>query len=403
MDYQYLAYTADRRVVKGKVSAHSEQEATSMLEFGGYQIINLKEVSSFLTREKILGPPKVKSKEIVMFSRQLALLLESGVDIVTSLELLQGQSTSRALKTIIAQVVADIRSGSSLSIAMSKHPKTFNQMYSKTIAAGEQGGNLDIVLRRMADYIERAEVTKKKITSALRYPIIVFVVAFLVVILMVVYVMPTFLGLYTSLGAELPPITKMLINGANWLLHYGLYLLIFLAAIIGGTYLYIRSPVGRENFDRWLLRLPVIGRILQLNELARCCRTVSLLIRVGLPIPDIMILAVQSSGNKTVSKALNEVHDELVRGEGLSQPMAKRSIFLPLMVEMAAVGEETGNLGNTLETVAESFEAEADDRTAAAVALLQPALTVVIALVVGFIAIAMLSAMYSIYGQFSSA
>jgi type IV pilus assembly protein PilC len=401
MDYQYLAYTVDRRVVKGKVSAHSEQEATSMLEFGGYQIINLKEVSSFLTREKIFGTPKVKTTELVMFSRQLALLLESGVDIVTSLELLQGQSTSRALKTIIAQVVADIRGGSSLSIALSKHPKTFNQMYSKTIAAGEQGGNLDVVLRRMAEYIERAEITKKKVTGALRYPAIVFVLALLVIIMLVTYVMPTFVGLYSSLGAELPGITKALIGGADWLIKYGLYLIIAIAAVIGGTYLYIRSPVGRENFDRWLLRLPVIGRILQLNELARSCRTISMLIKVGLPIPEIMILAAQGSGNKTVSRALNEVHDELVRGEGLSQPMAKRSIFLPLMVEMAAVGEETGSLGNTLETVAESYEAEADDKTAAAVGLLQPALTVAIALIVGFIAVAMMSAMYGIYNQFS--
>ncbi len=402
MDYQYLAYTADRKLVKGRLQANTEQEATSMLEFGGYQVISLKKISTFLSLETIFGPPKVKYQEIVMFSRQLALLLESGVDIVTSLELLQKQSTNRGLKTIIAQIVADIRAGSSLSGAMSKYPKAFSQMYHRTIAAGEQGGNLDIVLRRMADYIERAEVVKKKVKGALRYPVIVFVVAIAVVILLVVYVMPTFVGLYTSLGAELPQVTKFLMSFAEWLLKYGLYLIIFLGAAIGGIYVYIRSPLGREKFDRLLLRLPVIGRILQLNELARCCRTIALLIRVGLPLPDIMVLATQSSGNKAVSKDLTEVHQELLRGEGLSQPMAKRPIFLPLMVEMAAVGEETGNLGNTLETVAESYEAEGDDKTTAALALLQPALTIIIALVVGFIAVAMFSAMYSIYGQFST-
>jgi type IV pilus assembly protein PilC len=174
-----------------------------------------------------------------------------------------------------------------------------------------------------------------------------------------------------------------------------------IAAAIGAGFAYIRTPPGRSRWDRLLLRLPIVGRIILLNELARCCRTISLLINVGLPMPEIMAMATQSSNNKAVTQALTEVQQELLRGQGLSGPMAKSPLFLPLMVEMVTVGEETGNLSNTLSTVAESYETESDDKTTAAVALLSPALTIIIATVVGVIAIAMVSAMYGIYSQLS--
>jgi len=402
MNYQYIAYTEDKRLVKGRLSADSEQAAVGILSSGGYQVVNLKLVTpffNFFNKERLLGPPKVKPKEVVMFFRQLALLVESGIDIITALELLQRQTTSSSLKKIIGQITSDIRNGSSLSVALSKHPRVFSQMYHRTIAAGEQGGNLEVVLRRMAEYIERAEVTKKKVKGALTYPIMVFVVAIVVVAVMVSYVLPTFGNLYSSMGAKLPGITTMLLDGANWFKHYGLYLIIVIAAAIGAGFAYIRTPPGRSRWDRLLLRLPVVGRITLLNELSRCCRTISLLITVGVPIPEVMTMAMQSSGNKAVAQALTEVQQELLRGEGLSGPMAKRSLFLPLMVEMVAVGEGTGNLSNTLTTVAESYEAESDDKITAGIALLQPALTIIIAAVVGIIALAMISAMYGIYGQ----
>jgi type IV pilus assembly protein PilC len=175
-------------------------------------------------------------------------------------------------------------------------------------------------------------------------------------------------------------------------------LLILVAAVVG-LVLYIRTPVGRINWDRFLLRLPVIGPIVQLNELSRCSRTISMLIKVGLPLPDIITMCIQSAGNMIMSQALIAVKQDMLAGEGLAQPMAKRSIFLPLMVQMVAVGEKTGNLSNTLATVADSYEIDADDKTQAAVALLQPVMTIGLAIVVGFIVIAMVSAMYGIYGQ----
>jgi type IV pilus assembly protein PilC len=400
MDYQYIAYTQDKRLVRGRLSATSEEAATSLLSYGGYQVVNLKLVTPFFNTGKLLARfSRVKPKEVIMFSRQLALLLESGTDIVTALELLQGQVTNRTTKGVIGEVASDIRSGSSLSSAMSKHPRTFPEIYYRTIAAGEQGGNLDVVLRQMADYLERGAVTAKKIKSALTYPIMLAVVGVVVVSILVTFVLPTFTSLYAAFGAKLPLPTRIVMSLSEWLIHNGLYLLVAVIVVAGLGYIYIRTPAGRYRWDKLLLTLPVIGRINRLSELSRCCRTIALLFRVGLPLPEIMTQAIHGSKNKAMVKALTETQQELIRGEGLSKPMAKRELFLPLMVQMVGVGEETGNLDNTLATVAQSYEVEADDRTSAAVGLIQPALVVTIALVVGFLAISLFSAMYSIYGQ----
>ena len=164
MEFQYIAYTADKKLVKGRLSATDEGAATSLLNYGGYQLVSLKTITPFLNLGSVSGRfSRIKSREIIMFSRQLALLLESGTDIVTALELLQGQSTNRGLKTILGQVASDIRGGTSLSTALSKHPRAFPEIYHRTIAAGEQGGNMEVVLRQMADHLERSVITEKKI------------------------------------------------------------------------------------------------------------------------------------------------------------------------------------------------------------------------------------------------
>ena len=400
MDFFYVAYTEDRKLVKGKLSAASEEAATDLLSYGDYQVVSLKSVVPFFNKEKLLARfSRIKPREIIMFSRQLALLLESGTDIATSLELLQSQVTNQTLKKTIGEVASDIRGGSSLSTALSKHPRAFSQMYYRTIAAGEQGGNLEVVLRQMADYIERSATTEKRIKNALTYPIIVSVVAIIVIGILVTFVLPTFTSLYAQFGAEPPLPTRMLLGATDWLTSYGLYLLLAIVAAAGTGYVYIKTPAGKYQWDKLSLHLPVVGRINLLSELSRCCRTMALLIRVGLPLPEVLVMAIHSSSNKAMEEALTEVQQELIRGEGLSQPMAKRGLFLPLMVQMVGVGEETGNLDNTLSTVAESFEVEADDKTSSAVELITPAMTVIIGLIVAFIAISLISAMYSIYGQ----
>lgn len=400
MDFAYTAYTEDRRMVKGKVSAISEEAAAELLGYGGYKVVSLKSALPVLNREKLLARfSRIKPAEIVMFSRQLALLLESGTDIVTALDLLQNQITNQTLKKTIGEISSDIRGGSSLSKALGKHPRAFSSMYSRAIAAGEQGGNLEVVLRQMADYVEKGVVTEKRIKSALTYPVVVVIVMIIVVVVMVTKVFPTFINLYSQLGADLPKLMKMLMGFTNWTNHYGIFLLLGLVIVVGVIYIYRRTPPGRYRWDTMMLGLPVFGRIIQLGELSRCCRTMSLLIKVGLPLPEVLASTVRGIGNKAIEESMARVQQKLIRGEGLSKPMAAEKLIMPLMTQMVGVGEETGNLENTLTTVAESLETESNDKTNAALALIQPVITIILGLVVAVIVLTMFSALYSVYGQ----
>lgn len=400
MDYHYVGCTDDNKLVKGKLSAASVEAAADMLSAGGCRVLNLEEVTPFFQAGKLTSCfSHINPTEIVMFSRQLALLLESGTDVVASLELLQAQTTNRSLKRIIRDVVSDVRSGNPLSQALSKHPHAFSTLYHRLVSVGERSGNLEVVLRRAADYIQKVDTTRKSVKNALVYPAIVGIVAIVVIGVLVTFVFPAFSSLYASFGVQLPAATRMLMAAADWLNHYGLWLLaaIVIAMVVG--YAYSKTPPGRYQWGKLMLTLPRIGRINLLNELSRCCRSMALLYGSGLPLPEIMTLAVQGTNNKAVSKALIEVQQSMIAGAGLAGPMAKNKLFMPLMVQMTAVGEETGNLDNTLTTVAESYETEADDKTKAMVALVTPAMTIIIGSIVGFVALSLLSVMYSIYGE----
>lgn len=400
MNYEYVASTEDNRLVKGKLSAASETSAADMLSYSGYRVLSLKEVTPFFQAGKLISRlSPIKPAEIVMFSRQLALLLEAGTDVITSLELLRSQLDNRSLKKIIAEVVSDVRNGSPLSEAMSKHPRAFSTLYHRLVSVGERTGNLEVVLRRAADYIERSAVTQKSVKNALVYPIILVVATIAVIGVMVGFVLPAFSGFYASFGAELPAATRALLAFTDWSQHYGLWVLLAIAAAVAVGFIYTRTPVGKYQWGKVMLTLPRVGRINLLNELSRCCRSISLLYSSGLSLPEIMTLVIEGSNNKAMSGALIEVQRSMIAGQGLSGPMAQNSLFLPLVVQMTAVGEETGNLDNTLDTVAESYEAESDDKTKGMIALITPAMTLIIGGIIGFIAISLLSAMYSIYGQ----
>jgi type IV pilus assembly protein PilC len=402
MDFAYTAYTEDKKLVKGKVSALSEEAATDLLGYGGYRVVSLKASVPFINKEKLLSRfTRIKPQQVAMFSRQLALLLESGTDIATSLDLLQQQSDNKTLNRIIGEVASDIRGGTSLAVALSKHPQAFSSMYYRAIAAGEQGGKLEIVLRQMASHIEKSMATEKQIRNALTYPFIVILVAVIVVIVLITFVLPAFTSMYDQFGVELPAVTRSLMAITDWFSQYGVFVIIGILVAAFAVYFYIRTPGGKRWWDATVLKLPVLGRIAHLGELGRCCRTMSLLIRIGLPLPEVMAMTIYNSNNKVVADNLTGVQQELIRGEGLSRPMAKRSLFLPMMTQMVSVGEETGNMDSTLDTVADSFEMESSEKTKSAVALIQPVMTIIIGLMVGYVVLAMVSAMYSIYGSFS--
>ena len=401
MDFSYLGYASDKKIVRGTVSAASDKIAGQMLAYQGYRVLSLKPASAFTPNWEKWFPSlfEIKPKEIIMFSRQMALLLESGTDIVTSLELLQTQVSSRSFKKILSEVISDLRNGDQLSAALSKHPKVFPSIYRRTLSVGERTGSMETVLRQVADYMEKSGNSNKKVKSALAYPLFVSITAVVVIGILVTFVLPVFVGLYSSMGAEVPRPTMILLSSVQVLRQYGLYLLTGLVVAIALVFAYIRTPAGRYRWDNLVLSLPLVGRVNLLNELASCCQNMALLVRAGLPLTEIMSLVIENCGNKAMVHALTGVQQSMLQGEGLSQPMARNPLFLPMMVQMIKVAEETGTIDATLSAVAQSYEIEADDKTRALIGLIQPTLTLTIGATVAFITISLMSAMYSVYGQ----
>ncbi|MHB8086075.1 MAG: type II secretion system F family protein [Dehalococcoidia bacterium] len=395
MEYEYVGYTVDRRVVKGRITADNEKSAGDALLRDGYQILNVKPITPFLSGVPSFMKPKVKGEDVVMFSRQLALLLESGVGIVQSLDLLRAQSVNKNFSAMLGTVVTDLRSGLPLSVALEKHPGAFSKMFCKIIAVGEQTGQLESVLRNLASYSEQATTAMRKVKQATTYPAVVLVLAILVAILMVTFILPPILAVFKNLGGNLPLVTQILIGSIAFLTSYGIYIIvaIAIAAVVG--YVYFRTPEGAYQRDAILLRLPVLGRLVLLNTLSRICRSITLLFRSGLPLPDILTLTADSAGNRVIARALNEVEQDIIKGEALASAMKNRPVFLPLMVEMTRVGEETGNLDSTLTVVSDSFEIEAADKLQTLLGLIEPAMTVAIGLVVGFLALSIFVPIYS--------
>jgi type IV pilus assembly protein PilC len=396
LDYEYIGYTADRQVVKGKIAASGEKEAGDRLAASGYQILRLKASGGpAITGMPSLFEKGAKPEEIILFSRQLALLLESGVGIVQSLDLLKAQTTNKTFAGMLNTIISDLRAGSPLSAALEKHPKAFNKMYCKMMAVGEQTGQLESVLRNLAGYAEQSAAATRKIKQAMTYPIIVLVLAVAVGFLAVTFILPPIMDMFKTLGGTLPLMTQVLIAVVTFMGNYGVYVMLAVLAGCLLLYMYSRTPNGTLVKDRFLLTMPVLGRLNLINTLARICRSITILFRSGLPLPEILKLTAESSGNMVISNALMGVEQDIIKGEGLASAMGRRPVFLPLMVEMTRVGEETGNLDNTLTIVADSFEIEAADKLTTVLGMIEPAMTVIIGLAVGFLALSIFVPIYS--------
>ncbi|MFC2018551.1 type II secretion system F family protein [Chloroflexota bacterium] len=400
MVYQYVAYDKSGEIVKGRLSATSEEAVNELLDYAGYQVVNIKPLASWLRLDKLKERfAQVKPSEIIIFYRQLALLIESGINITTALGLLREQVANPTLKRVLGEVISDLHGGSQLSASLSRRPGVFPSVYCRLLGVGEQTGGMEVILRQIADYMEREAVAAKRIKGALTYPVIASVLTVLVVGVLVTVVLPAFSDLYGSLGVELPLMTRIMLDAANIIRGNIVYLLSAAVIVAGAAIAYLKTPDGKYKLSRLMLTLPMVGRVNRLNELARCCRSMSLLYQAGLPLTEVMSLVIQGTGNLVLARALTDVQHDMLSGEGLSQPMAKNDLFLPMMVQMIKVGEETGNLDTTLGAVAQSYEAEAEDRTQALTSLIQPAMTLIIGLIVGMVTLSLVSAMYSMYGQ----
>lgn len=401
MVYKYIAYNGSGKLVKGTLSAADEEAANEALTFAGFRPISLKKYVPFLSIDKLGGSFfQVKPTEVILFYRQLAMLIKSGTNIATSVELLQQQTNNRKMQQVLGEVISEIRGGGQLSTALGKHPKIFAQTYTRLLSVGEQSGSPELVMEQIADYMERELATSKEVKGALMMPGITAGIAVVVVGLLVMFVLPSFGKLYASLGAKLPPAAETMMAFSTWSNQNWLSVTISILVIALLGYLYVRTPKGRYNLDKLLLKIPWLGRVRLLSELSRLCRSIALLVHAGLPITETMSQVIQGSTNRVMAEALNQIRVEMMKGEGLSRPMSKNKLFLPMMVQMISVGEETGNLDTTLIAVAKSYEAEAADTMHTFVGLIQPAMTVGIGLAIAGIAITLFSTIYGMTEAF---
>ena len=400
MQYKYVAYNQEKQLVNGKVDAPNETVAQDLLNLSGLKTVSLKEAKPLLNMEKIRGATyKISNKEVIMFSKQLALMIESGFDIAASLDLLASQITNRGLKKIVVEITADIRNGMKPSQAFAKHTTAFSGLYCRTIAVAEETGNLEKALRQMADHIEKNAMAAKKVKGALMYPAMVAIMMVGVIAVMVLFVVPSFQTLYDSMGTEIPLPARILLGSTNFLRSYGLYMIVGVV-VLGVAYFGLtRSDEGKYQRDKVMLRMPLIGNIIVMSELSRVAATISTLFRAGVPLPEVMTLASQSCENRVIGRALTEVRQEMLQGQGLARPLSQRPIFPALMVQMASVGENTGNLDTTMDTVAVSYGMEADDRVSVMTGLITPITGIIMGGLVAFLAVALVSTMYGMMGS----
>ncbi len=401
MAYQFKAYTLDKRVVQGTIDAASENTAEEALYRAGYQrVLSLKQTRPGFSLERLLPTLfRVKTQDVIDFSRQLATLIESGITILTALQLLEEQSFRPAFSKVIAGLVNELRGGSSLSQALSKYPQAFSYTYCQVVKASEQAGNLEVGLRQMAGYMEKQAATRKGIRSALTYPLVVLFMAIGVFVLLITVALPPLVGLFTALGTELPWMTRLLIAISNFLINYKFYLLGGVAIVAVSIIGYMRLPAGKVTMDRLWLKLPLIGPINIQRNVGHFCRTTSMLLKAGLLLPQTMSIVIQTVGNRIIRQVLGEVREKLVQGQGLSQPMAAIDLFPRLMVEMISVGEKTGNLDSALATLGDYYEQRVDQRVNALISMIGPALTIGVGLIVAFIALSIITPLYSILGS----
>lgn len=400
MQYDYLAFDQNGQRMEGRLKVPSETVAEEVLWGQGLTVVQLAPVRSRPTLYTLF--PSffgVKRRDLIVFSQQLATLLGSGIDIIRALQLLEGQSSRRALRATLQEVIISLQQGQPLAAALKAHSHTFSPLYVSTMAVGERTGNAEEVLRQMADYLEKEEALARKLTGAMAYPAFVLLVAVGVVVLMLTVAIPPMVDLITSFGGELPLPTRILIALSDFMTTYGLYLLIGGLTLAGVTGWWSSQPAGRRVRDGIVLRIPMVGKISLQGQIARFSRTASVLMCAGLPLTEVMELVLQTIGNVLVAAALERAYAALLTGQGLSPPLVAERILPPLLAQMVHVGEETGTLEGNLATLASFYEEEVARNTETLTSLAEPALTIFIGTVVAFIAIAMVSPMYSLMGE----
>jgi len=386
------------KIEKGEMEAPSRSAVLARLR--GMQIRpipeKIKEKSSIFDFNIAFGG--IPTRDLVVFTRQLSTMIDAGLPLVRSLEVIREQQPNAAFKVIIGKVKEDVEGGSSFADALEKHPKAFDSLFANLARAGEAAGVLDVVLQRLASYLEKMDGIKRRIKGAMIYPAVVISVAVIVLSVIMIFVVPTFAELFKDLGTTLPSLTLVIVNISTWLKSNIIYLLIAIVLmVIGVTSLYSKSLKARRLMDGFLLKLWLIGDLLLKTVIARFCRTLATLTSGGLPILDGLEITAKSSGNIVVEEAIMDVRKKVSEGQLLAEPLAARpKIFPPMVVQMISVGEQTGKLDDMLDKIADFYEDEVDVAVAALLSAMEPAMIFFLGCTVGIIVVAMYLPMFKL-------
>jgi type IV pilus assembly protein PilC len=380
--------------VSGEIEADDRPAAVALLRGKGIIATAVEErkakvaATSSLFGGKRLGG-KVKDKDLAIYTRQFSTMIDAGLPIAQCLGILAEQSESKVLREVTARIAKDVEGGTTLADSFRKFPKTFNDLFVNMLAVGESGGVLDVVLQRLSAYIEKAAALKRKVKSAMVYPITIMSVAFLVIVFMMIFVIPTFAKMFEGLGAELPLPTKIVMWLSNFTQSYIVFIILGIAGMVYSIKRYYATDNGSKVIDRLLLKVPVIGMLIRKVAVARFTRTMGTLLSSGVPILEGLLITARSSGNRMVEAAVMQARAAVITGRTLADPLRNTPVFPPMVVHMINVGENTGALDQMLNKIADFYDDEVDSAVSALTSLLEPLMIVFLGVAVGGLVVAM--------------
>ena len=384
-EFIYSAKTRGGVLSEGAIEAKTKEEAQAVLQKQFAEIVKLKKKPY----EIHFGKPKITEKDVVIFTRQFATMIDAGLPLVQCLSILSTQTENKAFGKKIGEIKDSVESGDTFSDALRKHPDIFDNLFTNMIEAGEVGGILDTILNRLAAYIEKSMSLKKKIKGALTYPIVVLAIAFVVVAGLLVFVIPVFVSMFQDMGKEVPALTLMVMQASEIFQHYIHYLLGIGWAIQYTLKKYYKTPKGTLQMDGLFLKLPVAGPLIQKVSVAKFTRTMGTLLASGVPIIEALDITARTAGNKVIENSILGIIDSIKEGQTMTAPLSREKVFPPMVVSMIDIGEASGALDTMLNKIADFYDEEVDAAVEAMTALLEPMLMCFLGVTIGTIVVAM--------------
>lgn len=396
-EFHYRVIGPDGKEKKGSMEAKTADQVTMQLKAQKNIILSVEE-ANLMSRDINLSFGKaVKARDFSIFCRQFVSIIRAGVSVINALEMMRDQTENKTLKNALKGVHEDVSKGESLAMAMKKRAKVFPSMLCNMVEAGEASGSLDVAFDRMAIQFEKEDKLKQSVKKAMIYPVVLVVVMIGVLFLMMVWVIPNFMGMFAELDAEMPATTQLVINMSDFVIAKWWLILLGAAAIFAAVKLYAGTPNGKFVLGGLKLKIPVLGKLQMKSECARLGRTLCTLLSAGVPMIDALEITSRSMENVHYKKALADAKEQVMRGVPLSRPLKTCGLFPPMVIHMVAIGEETGNIESMLENVANYYEDDVQVATEQMMALMEPMIIVVMAVVVGFMIMAILQPMFTLY------